>query len=77
MLINITLISSPQYISHPLPHHPEAKASTFQKVKSMNIKVGWMPEVFDELVRHSGWSADEYQVWLTQTLKRQILENWE
>ncbi len=36
-----------------------------------------MPEVFDELVRHSGWSADEYQTWLAQTLKRQILETWE
>ena len=33
-----------------------------------------MPEVFDELVRYSGWSADEYQTWLAQTLKRQILE---
>jgi AcrR family transcriptional regulator len=33
-----------------------------------------MPEVFDELVRHSGWSADEYQAWLAQTLKRQMLE---
>jgi hypothetical protein len=33
-----------------------------------------MPEVFDELVRHSGWSADEYQLWLARTLKRQLLE---
>ena len=35
-----------------------------------------MPEVFDELVRHSGWSADEYQAWLTHTLKRELLETW-
>jgi AcrR family transcriptional regulator len=33
-----------------------------------------MPEVFDELVRHSGWSADEYQAWLAQAVKRQMLE---
>jgi hypothetical protein len=34
-----------------------------------------LPEVFDELVRHSGWSADEYQTWLASTLKRQMLES--
>lgn len=33
-----------------------------------------LPEVFDELVRHSGWSMDEYQAWLTQTLKRELLQ---
>jgi AcrR family transcriptional regulator len=33
-----------------------------------------MPEVYDELVRHSGWSADEYQGWLARTLNRQLLE---
>jgi AcrR family transcriptional regulator len=33
-----------------------------------------MPEVFDELVRHSGWSADEYQAWLAKILKHEILE---
>jgi AcrR family transcriptional regulator len=33
-----------------------------------------MPEVFDELVRHSGWSVDEYQAWLVQNLKHEILE---
>jgi AcrR family transcriptional regulator len=32
-----------------------------------------MPEVFDELVRHSGWSVDEYQSWLVLTLKRELL----
>jgi AcrR family transcriptional regulator len=32
-----------------------------------------LPEVFDELVRHSGWSADEYQIWLARTLKREML----
>lgn len=31
------------------------------------------PEVFDELVRHSGWTADEYRDWLAQTMKREIL----
>jgi AcrR family transcriptional regulator len=36
-----------------------------------------MPEVFDELVRHSGWTADEYQVWLVQVLKRELLETQE
>jgi AcrR family transcriptional regulator len=33
-----------------------------------------MPEVFDELVRHSSWSADEYQVWLANILKHEMLE---
>jgi AcrR family transcriptional regulator len=33
-----------------------------------------LPEVFDELVRHSGWSGDEYQAWLARTLKSQLLE---
>jgi AcrR family transcriptional regulator len=33
-----------------------------------------MPEVFDELVRHSGWTADEYQDWLVQVLKHELLE---
>lgn len=33
-----------------------------------------MPEVFDELVRHSGWSADEYQTWLVTILKHELLE---
>jgi AcrR family transcriptional regulator len=33
-----------------------------------------LPEVYDELVRYSDWSADEYQGWLAQTLKRQLLE---
>lgn len=32
-----------------------------------------LPEVFDELVRRSGWSVDEYKDWLTQTMKREIL----
>lgn len=32
-----------------------------------------LPEVFDELVRRSGWSVDEYQAWLAQTLKLEIL----
>jgi AcrR family transcriptional regulator len=33
-----------------------------------------MPEVFDELVRHSGWSVTEYQGWLSQALKNSLLE---
>ncbi|HEX9091469.1 MAG TPA: TetR/AcrR family transcriptional regulator [Anaerolineales bacterium] len=33
-----------------------------------------LPEVFDELVRHSGWTTDEYTEWLTQALKREILQ---
>lgn len=32
-----------------------------------------LPEVFDELVRHSGWTADEYRGWLIQAMKREIL----
>ncbi len=31
-------------------------------------------EVYDELVRHSGWSPDEYQAWLLDMLKREILQ---
>ena len=33
-----------------------------------------LPEVFNELVRHSGWPADAYQAWLSQALKRELLE---
>ena len=36
-----------------------------------------LPEVFNELVRHSGWSAEAYQTWLSQTLKRELLEKAE
>jgi AcrR family transcriptional regulator len=32
-----------------------------------------LPEVFNELVRHSGWSADAYQTWLTLNLKWELL----
>lgn len=32
-----------------------------------------LPEVFNQLVRQSGWSADEYQAWLSQALKRDLL----
>lgn len=33
-----------------------------------------LPQVFDELVRRSGWTADEYQAWLAQALKRELLK---
>ena len=33
-----------------------------------------LPEVFDELIRHSGWTVEAYQIWLAQTMKREILE---
>lgn len=32
-----------------------------------------LPEVFDELVRHSGWSVGEFQRWLGIALKRELL----
>lgn len=32
-----------------------------------------LPEVFSELVQHSGWSADAYQTWLVHALKRELL----
>jgi len=32
-----------------------------------------MPEVFDQLVRHSGWLVDEYQSWLVEILTRELL----
>ena len=31
------------------------------------------PEVYRELVGDSGWSPDEYEAWLSQTLKDQLL----
>ena len=34
-----------------------------------------LPEVFDELVRRSGWSVEEYQEWLAKTLNREILNS--
>ncbi len=33
-----------------------------------------LSEVYDELVRHSGWTADEYQAWLLETFKHELLE---
>ena len=33
-----------------------------------------LPEIFDELVRRSGWSADEFQAWLAKTLKDTLLK---
>jgi AcrR family transcriptional regulator len=33
-----------------------------------------LPEVFNELVRHSGWPAEAYQAWLAQALKRELLD---
>lgn len=32
-----------------------------------------LPEVFNELVRNSGWPAEAYQAWLSQALKRELL----
>ena len=31
------------------------------------------PEVYQELVEDSGWSPDEYESWLAETLKRELL----
>ena len=31
------------------------------------------PEVYQELVEESGWSPDEYEYWLAETLKREML----
>lgn len=31
------------------------------------------PEVFNELVRNSGWSLDEYELWLIRILKHELL----
>jgi hypothetical protein len=36
-----------------------------------------MPEVFNQLVLHSGWTAEAYQAWLSQTLKRELLKEFE
>lgn len=32
-------------------------------------------EIYRELVEESGWSPDEYEVWLTETLKQQLLSS--
>ena len=32
-----------------------------------------LPEVYDDLVRKSGWTADAYQAWLLQALRRELL----
>ena len=34
-----------------------------------------LPEVYNELVKRSGWSGDAYQAWLSQTLTRELLES--
>jgi hypothetical protein len=31
------------------------------------------PELYAELVEASGWSPDEYEAWLFETLKEQLL----
>lgn len=31
------------------------------------------PEVYREMVEESGWSPDEYESWLAETLKIQLL----
>jgi len=33
-----------------------------------------LPEVFDVLVRRSGWTVEEYTKWLAQAMKREILQ---
>jgi len=32
-----------------------------------------LPQVYDDLVRRSGWTAEEYQDWLLRTLKHELL----
>lgn len=32
-----------------------------------------LPEIYDDLVNHSGWSDDEYQDWLLRTLAHELL----
>lgn len=34
-----------------------------------------LPEVYNELVKRSGWSGDAYRAWLSQTLMRELLES--
>lgn len=34
-----------------------------------------LPEVFDELVRRSGWSMEAYQSWLANALRRELLDS--
>ncbi len=41
------------------------------------LQVLCMPEVFNELVKHLGWSAEDYQAWLAQSLKRELLNESE
>ena len=33
-----------------------------------------LPEVYNELVRHSGWSPGEYQAWLLETFERELIQ---
>jgi hypothetical protein len=37
------------------------------------LQVYCLPEVYDVLVRQSGWAADDYQVWLLRNLKRELM----
>jgi hypothetical protein len=32
-----------------------------------------LAEVYHQLVRESGWTADEYQSWLVEVMKRELL----
>ena len=35
-----------------------------------------LPDVFNTLVRQSGWQTEAYQAWLSQALKRELLEEF-
>ena len=52
---------------------PHLRSGMTVERASAILQVLCQPEVFNELVRRSGWKADDYQAWLAQVLKRELL----
>lgn len=60
------LITASQSMLRPTLTHGQALAILFALT---------LTEVYEELVIHSGWSADQYERWLAELLKEQLLGN--
>jgi AcrR family transcriptional regulator len=52
---------------------PDLKAGLSVDDAAAILQALCVPEVFDELVRHSGWSMDEYEAWLGRAIKHELL----
>lgn len=62
---------SMQHFAHNLEAHLRPGLNVDQAAAILQALC--LPEVFNELVRNSGWSTDTYQLWLAKALKRELL----